>query len=180
MAKKRKNSETTAKASGGRAASLANLEGRTFRDKPERINKKGRPPKLYTDIQRTYAAHGYGRLTISQINELDELLLQLPEAELRRLYEDSATPQAIRITIRHMNGPRGNEQIERMKDRTYGRAKQTIEANLQPVINIESASPETQRIVTELREKMRLIDEEFAKSQSGEQIVGNPDLPEPG
>lgn len=76
-AKQRKNSGK-AKRHG-----LDNLKGNTFRDKPERINKKGRPLKIYSQ----FADQGYTR---SQINDCISAMIGLPVAELKTIQKSTS------------------------------------------------------------------------------------------
>jgi len=109
-----------------------NLVGNTFRDKPERINKKGRPPKLIHHITEELKAKGYQPVTETQIVDAYQMLLQLPEIEVKAMKDDKTRPYFLRLVAGWMQSPRGMEMMDRIMDRSYGKVimRQSIDANI--------------------------------------------------
>jgi hypothetical protein len=124
-AKAKKNNRNT---TGG----LKLSKGQGFHTNPERINKKGRPPKLWTQITQELKEKGYPPLTETQIIEAYTVLLQLPKAEVTKLLNDSKTPESFQIVIKYMRSPNGIQMLDRIMDRSFGKVfqRQTLEANI--------------------------------------------------
>jgi hypothetical protein len=141
-----------------------NIVGQGFHTNPERINKKGRPPKLTTDWLNQMRNEGYTGVAPSQVSDIISILMQLPESVIKKTLQDDAVPYHVRLVIKHMNGNKGWEVIREMWDRTAGKPKQVFEGSMTPVINIESANPETKQILEDVRKKMAEIDEQFKDS----------------
>lgn len=129
MAKK-ENKQRTNSEKGGRANSLANLKGKTFRDKPERINKNGRPPKLIHHITAELKEKGYEPVTESQIIDAYTALMQLPEAEVKAMESDNSRPFFLRLVAKWLQSPKGMEMLDRIMDRSFGKVmfRQSLEA----------------------------------------------------
>jgi len=116
----------------GERHGMENLRGNTFRDKPERINKKGRPPKLIHHIVEELKGKGYEPVTETQIVDAYQALLQLPKAEIKALQDDENKPYFLRLVAKWMDSPRGMEMLDRIMDRSFGKVimRQSIDANI--------------------------------------------------
>ena len=104
-----------------------NLKGKTFRDKPERINRKGAPPKTMTLVLKELKAAGYERVTPAMVVEAYEILLGLPEAKIKEIILDPAQMMSLRIVGKAMLSVKGGEMLEKMLDRAHGKATQKTE-----------------------------------------------------
>lgn len=104
-----------------------NLIGNTFRDHPERINRKGKAPRLVTSIVRELKEAGYERVSSLQVVEVFEMLIGLPEQQIKELIADSETPMSIRIVGKAMMSAKGFDVLQALLDRAHGKAKQAIE-----------------------------------------------------
>lgn len=161
MAKK-ENKQRTNSEKGGRANSLANLKGKTFRDKPERINKNGRPPKLIHHITAELKEKGYEPVTESQIIDAYNALLQLPESEVRAIDDDKSKPFFLRLVARWMQSARGMEMLDRIMDRSFGKVLQrqaidtTIKQEAIPVTSTEDRA----KLLADIQAQLRAIDDE--------------------
>lgn len=124
-AKAKKNNRKT---TGG----LELSKGQGFHTNPERINKKGRPLKLWTQITQELKEKGYQPITEAQIIEAYTVLLQLPKDEITKLLKDPKTPEAFQIVIKYMRSPSGIQMLDRIMDRSFGKVfqRQTLEANI--------------------------------------------------
>lgn len=104
-----------------------NLKGNTFKDKPERINLDGRPPKIMTGVLKELTAAGYERVTMAMVIEAYEILLGLPEPKIKEMVNDREQIMSLRIVGKAMLSTKGNEMLEKMLDRAHGKAKISAE-----------------------------------------------------
>ena len=102
-----------------------NLKGKGFKERPENINRKGRPPRLVTSIVNDLKQAGYERVASGTVIEAFEYLMNLPEEKLKEIIENKENPLSIRIVARAMTSQKGWEVLEAMFDRAHGKAKQT-------------------------------------------------------
>lgn len=133
MSKKSAKAQKQRKNSGKRHG-LENLKGNTFRDKPERINKKGRPIKLLTDVTNELKAKGYEPLKESQLIEAYETLLQLPKDDVKKISQATDKPYFFCLVAKWMcESGKGMQMLEKIMDRAYGktmmRASQDVTIN---------------------------------------------------
>jgi len=104
-----------------------NLKGNNFRDKPERINRDGRPPKIMSGVLKELTAAGYERVTIAMVIEAYEILLGLPETKIKEIVTDSNQIMSLRIVGKAMLSTKGHEMMEKMLDRAHGKPKISAE-----------------------------------------------------
>jgi hypothetical protein len=90
-------------------------------------NPGGRPPKLITTLITDLKKKGYDRVTSGSIIEVYEVLLNLPEGELKDIINDYNQPLSIRIIGKQLMGNKGFEAIETVLSRAQGRPKQQLE-----------------------------------------------------
>ena len=99
-------------------------------------NPGGRPPKLITTLITDLKKKGYDRVTSGSIIEVYEVLLNLPEGELKDIINDYSQPLSIRIIGKQLMGKKGFEAIETVLSRAQGKPKQQMDiqqTNTQPV-----------------------------------------------
>ena len=128
MAKKTKKQRSNS----GREKGYANLKGNTFRDKPERINKSGRPPKLVHHIVAELKAEGYEPVTEGQIIDAYQALMQLPEKKVKDIQGDKNKPFFLRLVAKWLQSDRGMEMLDRVMDRSFGKVmfRQSLDVGL--------------------------------------------------
>lgn len=100
-----------------------NIKGKTFRERPENINKKGRPPKLLHQVNNDLKAKGYTPVSETQIIEAYELILQLDKKQIEELINDKTKPYFLTLVARWMDSARGMEMLDRIMDRAFGRVR---------------------------------------------------------
>lgn len=100
---------------------LKNLQ--SLKDHPERINKKGRPPKLLNEVNQDLRNKGYTPVSETQIIEAYELILQLDKNQIKALTEDKTKPYFLTLVARWMDSARGMEMLDRIMDRAFGRVR---------------------------------------------------------
>ena len=108
--------------------SLENLKGNTFRDKPERINRRGRPRKLVSVVTDELKKQGYSAVAQSEIKEAYLTLLNLPMSKVKAIADPSKDnhPILYKLVAKELIGRRGQEMLERLLDRSIGRPDQNI------------------------------------------------------
>ncbi len=110
------------RANSVKGRNIEGLKGNTFRDKPERINKAGRPPKLIHHVTAELKAKGYEPLKESQLIEAYETLLQLPKDKIQEVSKSTDKPYFLCLVAKWMceNG-KGMQMLEKIMDRAYGK-----------------------------------------------------------
>jgi hypothetical protein len=101
-----------------------NLDGQGFHTHPERINKKGRPPRVIKQILSDLKDRGFQRITESQVRELYEYALTLPLEMLKEILADKDTPLILRVICKALLGNKGYEVLESILSRLNGRPNQ--------------------------------------------------------
>ena len=109
-----------------------NVIGKGFDNRPENINRKGRPRKLLNEVCQELISMGYRPVSETQIIEAYNLLLQLPEAEIKRIQADKDKPYYLRRVAEMMKSNRFMEMMDRILDRSFGKVlqRQMIDANI--------------------------------------------------
>ncbi len=108
------------------------IKGQGFHTHPERINRKGRSPKLIHHIVAELKEKGYTPVTESQIIDAYTALMQLPLDEVKAIEKDAKKPFFLRLVAKWLQSPKGMEMMDRIMDRSYGKVmfRQTLEANI--------------------------------------------------
>ena len=132
MAKKAGKGNSGKAMSKQRGGNPQNLIGKGFRERPENINRKGRPRQLFSQvIQSLKTEYGTERLLKTDYAELAELVLNLTESEWNRLMNDKSIPRVIRMDLELLNNPKYYLQAkELILDRVWGRSTSHVEATV--------------------------------------------------
>lgn len=113
---------------------LKNLQGNSFRDKPERINKNGRPRKWVSTLK----AQGY---TIAEINDCIQVMLSMTQKELLEIHkkEKNATAMEVNIASAMLKDINKGEfkTAEILLSRRFGFPKQQMEHTGEVVTSYE-------------------------------------------
>lgn len=99
-----------------------NLKGHSFKDKPENINKKGRPKNIYSQIKRK----GYSATDIK--TAMREVSFYTYD-ELKKLYNDKKKPVILRIIANqyYKTLTKGDwHKIKEIMEHTLGKPLQEI------------------------------------------------------
>ena len=99
-------------------------------DKGESGNPKGRPPKLLSTIVAELRSKGYERASAYNVVEAFETLMNVPEDVLSEMVKDKSSPMSLRIVGKAMLTAKGWEVLQAMIDRAHGRARQTIDVEV--------------------------------------------------
>ena len=91
------------------------------------LNPKGRPPKLISSVINQLKEEGYEPATPTLIKQASEYLITLDKGKLEELAEDDMQPMYLQILARELLGDKGEEVMNRMIDRAYGKPKQGVE-----------------------------------------------------
>jgi len=107
------------------AASLANLK--LF----EKGNPggPGRPPMLLSTVVADLRRQGYERASAATVVEAFEMLMNVPEDELRKMVTDKNQPMSLRIVGKAMLTAKGWEVLQAMMDRAHGKARQSLDVS---------------------------------------------------
>jgi len=91
-------------------------------------NPQGRPPKIFSEVVDELKAAGYGQAKAINVVEAFEVLVILPEDELKVIISDKQRPMLLRIAAKALLSPaKGMEIAEKMLDRAHGRPRQAHE-----------------------------------------------------
>lgn len=116
-------------------------------NKGETANPNGRPPRLFSALAKEWKGRGIERATKERIIEVYEYLMALTIQEVFSIAgkknEDAFTeadndyPAVVRLAAKEMMGKRGLEILREMLDRAHGKAKQSVDTNL----NVNTPNP---------------------------------------
>jgi len=93
-------------------------------------NPKGRPPKLCANVLKELKAEGIEPVTMGQIKDIYESLINAKKERLVEFEKDKEQPILIRIIIKQMLSGKGFDVIERLLNRAQGTPKQSIDHNI--------------------------------------------------
>lgn len=160
QATKGNKQRNTSGSRGSHPNSRKNLEGKTFKDKPERINMKGRPPKLLHEVTADLKAKGYTPVTESQLIEAYETLLQLPRAEVKKIAEDKEKPYFLTLVAKWIGQNNGMQMLDRVMDRAFGKVmqRQQLDATVTSVPDPEASTPDHAAILKSVQARLDEID----------------------
>jgi len=134
--------------------SLKNLEKGRFK-KGVVTNPHGRQKRSISSVVEEFKAQGYAIPTAIDIAEVYKAILAIDEEGLKVCIGDKSQPMLVRIVARNILGGKGFDIIERMLDRSIGKAAQAIELSGQ----VKGAEPLTVEII-DRREQVAKTDEE--------------------
>ena len=121
------------KVKGGKGGEIHLLE------KGETANPNGRPRKTISSVNKELEAQGIKPTTANEIRDIYLRLINLKSEDIKKLVEDVEQPALIRIVGRRIieGKDKGFDIIEKMLDRSIGRATQQINVNdITPVIEV--------------------------------------------
>lgn len=103
-----------------------NIIGKGFDKRPQNINKKGRPKVTVHGLLDELKSEGYKELTSADIKSLYLSLLDRTQDQLTDLVSNTGSSMFIRIVAKAMLDKKGFDIIERMLDRSVGKATQLL------------------------------------------------------
>jgi hypothetical protein len=113
--------------------------GGTFNalEKGETANPNGRPRKTINSVNKELEEQGIKPTTANEIKDIYLRLVNMEMTELKALVENQKQPALIRIVGKKILSDKGFDIIEKMLDRSIGRATQQINVNdITPVIEV--------------------------------------------
>jgi len=99
--------------------------------KGESGNKNGRPRKLVTETILQLQALGIKEVTAQEVKAVYMSLINATIKELETLGKDKTQPAIVRIVISQILSKKGYDIIERMLDRSIGKAQMNIDHTTQ-------------------------------------------------
>lgn len=97
----------------------------------------GRPRKTINSVNKELEEQGIKPTTANEIKDIYLRLVNMEMTELKALVEESKQPALIRIVGKKILSDKGFDIIEKMLDRSIGRATQQINVNdITPVIEV--------------------------------------------
>jgi 3-methyladenine DNA glycosylase AlkD len=97
----------------------------------------GRPRKTINSVNKELEAQGIKPTTANEIKDIYLRLVNMEMTELKALVENQKQPALIRIVGKKILSDKGFDIIEKMLDRSIGRATQQINVNdITPVIEV--------------------------------------------
>jgi len=95
-----------------------------FQKNPQNINRKGRPRKMIADVIAELEKQGIKAATKSDILDIYMRLINMEIPELEQKVKDPKQPVLVRIVGKNILSGKGFDIIEKMLDRTIGKAEQ--------------------------------------------------------
>ena len=118
------------------AGEIEHIKGKGFDKNPQNINRKGRPRKLITDVIAQLEEQGIKPATKPDIQDIYMRLMNVEIPELEQIVKDSTQPVLVRIVGKSVLSGKGFDIIEKMLDRSIGKAMNSIDLNA----NVQSTS----------------------------------------
>ena len=95
-----------------------------FQKNPQNINRKGRPRKMIADVIAELEKQGIKAATKPDIQDIYMRLINIEIPELEQIVKDTAQPVLVRIVGKNILSGKGFDIIEKMLDRSIGKAEQ--------------------------------------------------------
>lgn len=102
-------------------------KGKPFVKNDPRINRKGRPRRLVSNIIEELKEKGIERVSQTDVKDTFLMLINLEISELESMVNDKDQPVLVRIVGKEMLGGKGFDVIEKMLDRAMGRPDSKID-----------------------------------------------------
>ena len=95
-----------------------------FQKNPQNINRNGRPRKMIADVIAELEKQGIKAATKPDIQDIYMRLINIEIPELEQIVKDTAQPVLVRIVGKNVLSGKGFDIIEKMLDRSIGKAEQ--------------------------------------------------------
>ena len=95
-----------------------------FQKNPQNINRKGRPRMMIADVIAELERQGIKPATKADILDIYMRLINMEIPELEQIVKDPKQPVLVRIVAKNILSGKGFDVIEKMLDRTIGKAEQ--------------------------------------------------------
>ena len=95
-----------------------------FQKNPQNINRKGRPRKMISDVIAELEKQGIKAATKPDIQDIYMRMINVEIPELEQIVKDTAQPVLVRIVGKNILSGKGFDIIEKMLDRSIGKAEQ--------------------------------------------------------
>ena len=95
-----------------------------FQKNPQNINRNGRPRKMIADVIAELEKQGIKAATKSDIMDIYMRLINMEIQELEQIVKDPTQPVLVRIVGKNILSGKGFDTIEKMLDRSIGKAEQ--------------------------------------------------------
>ena len=130
-----------------------NIIGKGFDKRPENINKKGRPRKLISHINKELKQEGFKEASLDEIKCAFLTIINLPLSKIVEIAkkENDEYPLLYKLTAKEMTGKRGMEMLDRLLDRAVGKAQQNVNHSGEikdihqiELIDVETTNPDAE------------------------------------
>ena len=95
-----------------------------FQKNPQNINRNGRPRKMIADVIDELEKQGIKAATKPDIQDIYMRLINVEIPELEQIVKDPTQPVLVRIVGKNVLSGKGFDIIEKMLDRSIGKAEQ--------------------------------------------------------
>ena len=95
-----------------------------FQKNPQNINRNGRPRKMIADVIAELEKQGIKAATKPDIQDIYMRLINIEIPELEQIVKDPKQPVLVRIVGKNILSGKGFDIIEKMLDRSIGKAEQ--------------------------------------------------------
>ena len=95
-----------------------------FQKNPQNINRNGRPRKMIADVIAELEKQGIKAATKPDIQDIYMRLINVEIPELEQKVKDPTQPVLVRIVGKNVLSGKGFDIIEKMLDRSIGKAEQ--------------------------------------------------------
>lgn len=100
-------------------------------------NPNGQPRKVLSRINIELVKEGFEPASSGNVIEAYNLMINLPEERIKQIISDATYPMIMRIVGKEMLGKGGPEMIEKMLDRSHGKAMQKQQMDISGKLTVK-------------------------------------------
>lgn len=109
---------------------VEHFKGKDFRSNPQNINRKGQPKKGIAKVNAALLEEWYEPATKADIEANYLAMVTLEHDRLIELAWDNRQPYIVNLIAKNLIADWGFDILEKMLDRSIGKAKQTVDTNI--------------------------------------------------
>jgi hypothetical protein len=134
------------------AGEIEHIKNKGFDKNPQNINRNGRPKKLISTVNNELEKKGIKEATTNEIKSCYLRLINLEVEELQKMIEDKEQPVLIRVVGKNILSGKGFEIIDKMLDRSIGRAIQQtdVTTNGESINKVEVSKEQIDKLIDKL------------------------------
>lgn len=116
---------------------IESTKGKSFATQKQNINRKGRPRKTISAVNLELEKAGFVEVSSNDIKSCYLRLINLDLKTLKEMSSNQEQPAMVRIVGKSILSGRGFDVIEKMLDRSIGKAEQKVQMDVSELKPLE-------------------------------------------